>query len=350
LLACVDGTPDDHTEQCSTCGARVRDCRRIAAWIAEGKTNHSAPVEWKLRALARVLASSDPVQSSLDELVDKADAVAAQQTVARTRVRRLAPSGLLVVPETARAEAERARPQPRRRYGSLAAAVIASAAVFGVILIARHDGPGMGLLGTEQVRAVSGSDRMELGTEPASPPFEGTSPSRQSAPQPSRDPPGAAQQHAPAIDVPVTAGQNSRAEPAPIKRRDASPQPRGETDEGAELANPASRRRAGTVTIDLERETSPETIEVDIDTVPSGAQVVLDRVILGTTPFHRSLLRSDRERELAIRLGGYADATVIVGSRSVTSRIELVPLGVKPHDLRPPADAHGEPRNTKLPR
>jgi hypothetical protein len=349
LLAGVDGTPDDHTEQCPTCGALVRDCRRIAAWIAEGKTNHSAPAEWKLRTLARVLASSGPVQSSLEEVVHTADAAAAQHTVARTQVRSLAPSGLLVVPATAPAEAERSRPQLRRRHGALAAAVIAGAAVFGVILMARHDGPGIGLPGTERVRAVSGSDRMELGTESASHPLEVTLPSRQSAPppQPSRDPLGAAQLDAPAIEAPVTAGQSSRAEPAPIKRRGASRERRGETVDGAEPTNPASRRRAGTVTIDLEREMSSETIEVDIDTVPPGAQVVLDRVILGTTPFHHSLQRSDRERELAIRLDGYVDETVIVGARSVASHIKLVPVPVEPRDPRPPGDAQGEPRDTK---
>lgn len=68
----------------------------------------------------------------------------------------------------------------------------------------------------------------------------------------------------------------------------------------------------------------PATVEVAIESTPPGAQVVLDGAVLGTTPFHGSVARRDRELKLIVRLAGYADRIVIArASQPITERIAL---------------------------
>jgi serine/threonine-protein kinase len=63
---------------------------------------------------------------------------------------------------------------------------------------------------------------------------------------------------------------------------------------------------------------------VAIDSTPSGAQVILDGVVLGITPFHGPLPNRDRDAHLIVRLAGYADRIILV-SRS-SAPIETVAL------------------------
>jgi serine/threonine protein kinase len=74
------------------------------------------------------------------------------------------------------------------------------------------------------------------------------------------------------------------------------------------------------------REATPRpTIDVLVESVPRGAQVVLDGVVLGRTPYRGSLVRRTGDVALVLRLSGYADKTVTVrGSQSISERVKLV--------------------------
>lgn len=63
LLGDLGEALDQHVEQCPDCSARVHGYRRIAAWIADGRTMHRPPAEWRQRTLARVLADRGPLRS-----------------------------------------------------------------------------------------------------------------------------------------------------------------------------------------------------------------------------------------------------------------------------------------------
>jgi len=69
------------------------------------------------------------------------------------------------------------------------------------------------------------------------------------------------------------------------------------------------------------------TVDVSIDTTPPGAKVVLDGVVLGTTPYRGKLPRSDRQLKLAISLADHVDEIVAVdASRPITRHVHLVPI------------------------
>jgi hypothetical protein len=75
-----------------------------------------------------------------------------------------------------------------------------------------------------------------------------------------------------------------------------------------------------------------DTIDVVIDSAPAGAQVVLDGAVLGTTPYHGTRTRRDREIKLVLRLAGYADKVVLAReSQPITQSVTLV------HKAAPPA-------------
>jgi hypothetical protein len=54
---------DSHVEQCPDCSERAHGYRRIAGWLADGKTSHRPPADWRSRTLAHVLAANTRLQS-----------------------------------------------------------------------------------------------------------------------------------------------------------------------------------------------------------------------------------------------------------------------------------------------
>jgi serine/threonine-protein kinase len=77
----------------------------------------------------------------------------------------------------------------------------------------------------------------------------------------------------------------------------------------------------------------PVAVDAEIDSAPAGADVVLGGEVLGTTPFHGQIPRSDRDVKLVIRLAGHVDRTIAVHATEPIH--ERVTLARKP----PPAAA-----------
>jgi hypothetical protein len=68
-----------------------------------------------------------------------------------------------------------------------------------------------------------------------------------------------------------------------------------------------------------------DTVDIIVDSNPPNAQVVFDGAVLGTTPYHGMLPRSDREARLVLRLAGYADRVVVARtSQPIAERVTLV--------------------------
>src|SRR5262249_53367006 len=82
-----------------------------------------------------------------------------------------------------------------------------------------------------------------------------------------------------------------------------------------------------------------DTIEVDVESAPRGAQVVLDGAVVGTTPYHGTFPRHDRDVKLVLRLAGYADKTVPArGWQAIKESVTLVRKAVPPATKNPKAD------------
>lgn len=65
-----------------------------------------------------------------------------------------------------------------------------------------------------------------------------------------------------------------------------------------------------------------------IDSVPPGAQVVIDGRVLGTSPFHGTLARGERDVTLVVRLAGYDERRFVARpSRAIRERVVLVRSG-----------------------
>ncbi|HEX7844019.1 MAG TPA: serine/threonine-protein kinase [Kofleriaceae bacterium] len=81
----------------------------------------------------------------------------------------------------------------------------------------------------------------------------------------------------------------------------------------------------------------PVAVDAEIDSAPAGADVALGGEVLGTTPFHGQISRSDREVKLVIRLAGYVDRTIAVHATEPIH--ERVTLARKPPPAAPPKRA-----------
>lgn len=307
LLAELGAEPDTHHEPCPECSRRLLGYRRVVTWIAEGRTDHRPSAEWRRRTLAQVRATPIPIPSPRP--------TASEVTTAE--VRRAWPeaenasgdrpsSAHESVPESGTATAERAVTKPELVAGAampprnvrprtrplLAAFTLTSAAVIAVMLAAVSP------------RSKDTVEPTALGSRsPSSTATEATRPEPAHAVVgPSRNP----------SEPPVSAAPTDLAS----EHRGAS----AFVDWGAPSAeSPPSPVDAAQVPL------APATIE--IDTVPRGAQVLLDGVVLGTTPYHGVIPRSERAIKLVVRLAGYLDETVAVGAAPpVTQRIELIPI------------------------
>jgi serine/threonine-protein kinase len=81
----------------------------------------------------------------------------------------------------------------------------------------------------------------------------------------------------------------------------------------------------------------PVAVDVELDSAPAGADVVLGGEVLGTTPFHGRIPRSDRDVKLVIRLAGYLERTIAVHATEPIH--ERVALARKPPPAAPPKRA-----------
>jgi serine/threonine-protein kinase len=103
---------------------------------------------------------------------------------------------------------------------------------------------------------------------------------------------------------------------------------------------PRSRSTAGAQRESALRSQDPgDPIAVAIDSTPSGAQVVLDGTMLGTTPYRGTLPRRDRDVKLVVRLAGYNDRAVVAhGSQPISQSVTLVRKPALPATKNPKTD------------
>jgi hypothetical protein len=75
----------------------------------------------------------------------------------------------------------------------------------------------------------------------------------------------------------------------------------------------------------LARDAAPrEMVDVLVESTPPGAQLVLNGVVLGKTPYRGALPRRTAEAALVLRLAGYADKTITVRpDHEIRERIKL---------------------------
>jgi serine/threonine protein kinase len=82
---------------------------------------------------------------------------------------------------------------------------------------------------------------------------------------------------------------------------------------------------------------TPPTIEVTIDSKPVGAEIVLDNVVLGKTPYHGTLPRKDGLIALIVRLAGYTETKIDArADMPITQSVKLEKLRIRvaPHPSR----------------
>jgi serine/threonine-protein kinase len=248
-------------------------------------------------------APADRVQSA-EALIHAIDAVITERPAALGGAQRRAPAGTSPSVTTLSGSAMNV-PVPRsgrRRWPIAAVSVSLAAITIVTVTLAMRRG--------DDAR-VGASNPVELATPPSSPvpPAQPppVSPPAVSPPQ-SSPPPGTAPAAPLTSEERVAAAAGARPESAP-------PSPGG-----------------------------GETVDIAVDSSPPGAQVVVDGAVLGTTPYHGSLPRGDREARLVLRLTGYADKVVVVrASQPIAEHLTLVRKVPAPL----PAPPAGSPRGAR---
>jgi hypothetical protein len=72
-------------------------------------------------------------------------------------------------------------------------------------------------------------------------------------------------------------------------------------------------------------------IDIAIDSTPSGADVSLDGVTLGKTPYKGSVKSVPHEMKLVLRLSGHKDKFLSVrGDAAITKSVKLDARGARP--------------------
>jgi hypothetical protein len=94
------------------------------------------------------------------------------------------------------------------------------------------------------------------------------------------------------------------------------------------------------------RPAEPALVDVVVDSAPSGADVLLDGAVQGTTPFAGLLPRGDREVKLVIRFAGYVDRAILVHPTApIRERVTLArnPAAAVPKRSTPDRDRSVNP-------
>jgi eukaryotic-like serine/threonine-protein kinase len=304
-------------------------------------TAHNPEVPPTVERLVQHLLAKAPADRmpSAEELIRAIDAETTDQNFATTGPRRMIPvmtSPSVTTLSGAAAMSVPVTPGGRRRWLIAALSVSLAAITIVTVTLATRRGDDARTLASHPVELAAPST---VPAAPAQPPP--ASPPTVSPPQ--ANPPSSSARAAPPAS-------EKRVAPAPVEP--AAPDPgRGESRASsgpdAPRTVPHQPSMAG-----ASREPAPrsqnggDTVDVTVDSIPPGAQVVFEGTVLGTTPYHGTLPRGDREVRLELRLAGYADKLVVTRvSQPITERVKLVhkvptPPAVKsseaPRDLRNP--------------
>jgi eukaryotic-like serine/threonine-protein kinase len=247
-------------------------------------------------------APADRVQSA-EELIRAIDAVTTEGATVATGPRRVVPIARAPSMTTLSGSATTSMLLPRSRRRWPIAAFSVGVAAITVVIVAL---------------VMRGDDAPAVASHPAEPAVPSATPAAPAQPPAGSPQPAGAPAPPPAAPVPVPGA--SRDEPSP-----PAPPPASEdrTASPAPAEPPAPEPSHGDL---VPRPRDPaDTIAVAIDSAPSGAQVVLDGTVLGTTPYRTTLTRRDREIKLVLRLAGYSDKVVFAReSRPITERVALV--------------------------
>jgi serine/threonine-protein kinase len=261
-------------------------------------------------------APADRVQSA-EELIRAIDAVStsSEQPAGRGRAHRA--GFVMTSPSVTTLSGSAAMsvpvPHSRRRHWSIAALSVGLAVITMVTVMLATPRRDDALLVASHPVELSAQAAASAQPPPASPPTV-------SAPQASPPP-----SSAPAAQPP----SEERTAPAPVKPA-APDSDRGEPDatSGPDAPRPVPHPPS---TAGVPRDAAPhsqnvgDTVDVAVDSIPPGAQIVLDGAVVGTTPYHGSLLRGDHEARLVLRLAGYADKVVVArASQPIAEHVTLV--------------------------
>ena len=85
-------------------------------------------------------------------------------------------------------------------------------------------------------------------------------------------------------------------------------------------------------------------IDISIDSTPTGADVLLDGVKLGKTPYKGSVKSVPHDMKLVLKLSGHKDKTLSVrGDAAITETVKLDPRTVRPSGPKPNRDQSVNP-------
>jgi serine/threonine-protein kinase len=284
--------------------------------------------------LAKVPADRVP---SAEALIREIDAVTSDRSAVTTGPRRMVPVATSPSVTTLSGSAAMSVPVPhsgRRRWPIAALSVsLAAITIVTMTLVTRpHD----------DVPVI-----VPHPAAPAAPPavpaqLPSASPPAVSPPR-AGPPPGSAAAAPPASEEQVAPALVAPAAPDPDRREPGAP-----GGSGVPRTVPHPPSTAGTRPEPAPRsQDSGDTVDVAVESIPAGAQVVLDGTVQGTTPYHGTLPRADREARFVLRLAGYADKLVVArASRPIAEHVTLVHKPPAPPP--PPAKTPKAPRDRSV--
>jgi serine/threonine-protein kinase len=270
--------------------------------------------------LAKVPADRVP---SAEALIREIDAVTMDRSAVTTGDRHVVPVMTAPSVTTLSGSAAMSVPVPygaRRRWpiATLSVSLAAITIVAVTLATRRHDDAPVLAPQPVEPAAPPTPPAVPAQPPPASPPQ--ASPPQTSPPQASPSP-GSAAAALPAAEKHVAPAPVSPAAPDPDRHGPGAP-----SGPGVPRTVPHPPSTAGAPPEPAPRsQESGDTIDVAVDSIPAGAQVVLAGTVLGTTPYHGTLPRADREARFVLRLAGYADKLVVArASQPIAEHVTLV--------------------------
>jgi eukaryotic-like serine/threonine-protein kinase len=280
---------------------------------------HNPEIPLAVERLVQHLLAKAPANRvpSAEELIRHIDAVTTDRLAVTTSPRRMVPIATAPSVTTLSGSAAMSVPVPRSRPRWPVAALAVSLAAITIVTVTlvtrrRDDAP------------VSAPSLVE-------PTVPSTAPAVPAQPPPASPAAVRPPQASPATgSVPATpATTEGPAGPAPIKPAAREPD-RGDprvaagSDAPPTAAHPPSTASPPHGPAPHSPDSS-DLVDVAVDSTPPGAQIVLRGVVLGTTPYHGTLPRDDREARLMVRLAGYTDRVVVAhASQPIAEHVTLV--------------------------